>query len=186
MSAFQLNDVQHSQLLIIDQQDRLIGAMPEQPMQDALGNTFRLIKAANLLDVPVILSEQYPKGLGDTHGKISEALEQHDAFEKTCFSCCGAANYADKVAANQRKQLIITGIEAHVCVLQTAFEFQQLAYQVYVVEDATCSRDEQHKQNALDRMRQAGIQVTNHESVVFEWLRDAKHPQFKSISSLLK
>ena len=85
-----------------------------------------------------------------------------------------------------RKQIILAGLEAHVCVLQTALELLHNGYQVYVVEDAICSRKAEHKFYALQRMQQQGITITNYESVLFEWLRDASHPDFRSISGLLR
>lgn len=178
---------QQSQLIIIDQQSRLGAAMPEADWQQVLRHSSRLLQAANALNIPVLLSEQYPKGLGATDAEIKNLLaDNHQRFEKTEFSCCANAAYQQQLINNKHNQLILTGMETHVCVLQTAIEAMDSGFEVFVVEDAVCSRDSSHKHNALQRLRQAGVIITNHESVLFEWMRDARHEQFKFISSLLK
>jgi len=176
-----------SQLLVIDEQTRLAGAMPELEWQQIESNTGRLIKAAAALDVPVIISEQYPKGLGHTVESLKDGLgENSSLFEKTHFSCCQNTDYKKQLISNNRKQLVICGMETHVCILQTAIDALESGFQVFIIADAVCSRDSQHKENALIRLQQAGAIISNHESVLFEWLRDARHEQFKFISSLLK
>ena len=176
-----------SQLLVIDQQTRLAEAMPEAEWQQVKLNSGRLLEAASALDIPVIISEQYPKGLGHTADDIKQkASNSSHYFEKTHFSCYQNTDYKKQLIQNNRKQLIICGMETHVCVLQTAFEAMESGFEVFVIADAVCSRNSEHKNNALMRLQQAGIIISNHESVIFEWLRDAKHEQFKFISSLLK
>ena len=180
-----LVDRTDSVLVVIDIQERLAGAMPTESMSLLTRNTRRLLQAAGLLNVPVLRSEQYPRGLGETVQALRDLLPpgmQH--FEKTSFSCCGAPDFVS--VATQREQIIICGMETHVCVIQTALELSAQGRAVYVVEDAVVSRDPSHKANALARMRQAGIIVTNHESVLFEWLRNARHEHFKAVSGLLK
>lgn len=182
-----LSDAKRSQLLVIDQQTRLAGAMPADAVEQVLQHSSRLIQAAQSLDIPVLVSEQYPKGLGETESLVKQQLDDRaTVFEKTRFSCCGAEGYNQLISKNNRPQLILTGMETHVCVLQTAMDLLTTGYEVFVVEDAVCSRDIMHKNNALQRLQQAGVIISNYESVLFEWLRDAKHPQFKSISALLK
>ena len=97
-----------------------------------------------------------------------------------------ASGFGDALHGLQRRQVILAGMETHICVLQTAFDLHQRGYQVFVVEDACCARSQQRSNNGIARMRRAGITVTHSESVLFEWLRDAAHPQFKAISNLLK
>lgn len=178
---------QQSQLLIIDQQARLASAMYEADWQQVEKNSGRLLQAADALDIPTIISEQYPKGLGATVDSLKELTTENCRFiEKTHFSCCQNNEYKSQLIRNNRKQLIICGIETHVCVLQTAIEAMESGFEVFVIADAVCSRDPEHKQNALSRLQQAGIIISNHESVLFEWLRDAQHEQFKFISGLLK
>jgi nicotinamidase-related amidase len=182
-----LLDVNDSLLLVVDMQSRLLAAMKPLLAKTALENSVKLLTAADLLKVPVLLTEQYPKGLGDTTEAINAALPSFtQRFEKTAFSCCGNEAFNQALLASGCKQIIIIGQEAHVCVLQTAIELMAQGFQVYVVEDAVLSRHEQHKANALQRLQALGIAVTNHESVLFEWLRDAKHAQFKVISALVR
>lgn len=182
-----LLDVNNSLLLIVDMQTRLLAAMKPQLAKAMLDNSVKLLTAANLLKAPVLLTEQYPKGLGVTADSLTDSLPKNaQSFEKTAFSCCGSAAFNQALAASGRKQVIVVGQETHVCVLQTAIELYEQGFQVYVVEDAVCSRQEQHKANALQRLQALGICVTNHESVLFEWLRDAKHAEFKAISELLR
>lgn len=178
---------QHSQLLIIDIQDRLASAMPADVLEKVIQNNNILLNAAKELNIPVIHSEQYPKGLGNTVTEISEQLpESSVSIEKTCFSCSEAEGFHDELAKHKRQQIIITGIESHVCVLQSAIQLQRHGYAVYIVEDAVCSRKKANHKNAIKRLRQSGIIISNVESVLFEWLRDATHPKFKMLSKLIK
>lgn len=182
-----LCDAQHSQLLIIDIQDRLAAAMPADVLEKVVKNNQILLSAANELDIPVVHSEQYPKGLGNTVSAIAEYLpENSQAITKTHFSCSDAPGFNDVIVKHKRQQIIISGIESHVCVLQTALQLQHKGYAVYVVEDAICSRTKSNHKNAIKRLRQSGIVISNVESVLFEWLRDAAHPKFKALSNLIK
>jgi nicotinamidase-related amidase len=176
-----------SQLIIVDVQERLLGAMPAE----GRGRTLRAIstfqQAAKILGVPVTVTEQYPKGLGATHGSIKLGFTPlTETLEKTGFSCCRAEGFVDRLLAQHRRQVVIAGIEAHVCVLQTALDLHAQGYEVFVAEDATCSRNADNHANAMHRLRQAGVIVTNSESVLFEWMGDAAHPHFKIVSGLLK
>lgn len=180
-----LCDVQRSVLLVIDAQTRLLDAMHEA--QDTSHGIALLCQAANLLAVPVIATEQYPKGLGHTDTAVEQALPAGiGKIEKTCFSCCGSADFVSALHHSGREQAVLTGVETHVCVLQTALELQQAGKQVFVIEDAVSSRQPQHKHNALQRLRQAGVIVSNRESLLFEWLRDARHAQFKAVTALIR
>lgn len=182
-----LLNVEQSLLLIVDVQSRLLEAMPPADAQALSDHSVGILKAAALLDVPVLLTEQYPKGLGPTAEIVKQTLPASaQCFEKTVFSCCGSAEFNRALHAAAKNQVVIAGQEAHVCVLQTAFDLLRQGFEVFVVEDAVCSRAAQHKQNALRRMRQAGVGIVNHESVLFEWLRDARHPHFKMISALVR
>lgn len=175
-----------STLVLIDVQTRLAQAMPSACYTAMLRNIGILIQAADKLDVPVFATEQYPAGLGHTVDEIARALPRgSDTFEKTCFSACSQADFADTLAHNERPQVILAGIEAHVCVVQTAVQLRE-KFSVFVVEDAVCSRSEANRANALARLRQAGVIVTNTESVLFEWLRDAKHKHFKTLTQLIR
>lgn len=177
-----------SQLIVIDVQERLAAHMPPRDLAAAVANINRLIDTARLLEVPVILTQQYTQGLGPTLAGIRAHLPLDLAcIEKTSFSCCGAPAFATQLQRHpQRRQLILVGMETHVCVLQTAAGLQQLGYQVWVVGDAVCSRDPANRERALARMAGAGVQVVASESVAFEWLVDSSHARFREVSPLYK
>ena len=175
-----------SQLVVIDVQLKLLDAMPDDERQQVLKSTQVLIKAAAILGVPVNVTEQYPKGLGHSHGSVVELIADRQVIEKTSFSCFKNSEFSKQLASDERRQIVICGIEAHVCVLQTAMDLMDAGYDVFVVEDAVCSRKLTNKHNALQRLQQAGGKITNMESVLFEWLRDAKHDCFKEISTLIR
>jgi len=182
-----LCDNTNSLLFIVDMQERLSSAMPNKIIQHVIKNCQLLTQAANLLGIPVVVSEQYPKGLGNTLSSITASLpESVQIHEKICFSCASNQNISQAIDVLNKKQIIIVGMEAHVCILQTAIELQQKGYQIFIAADSVCSRSKQHYLNALQRLQQAGCVITNYESVCFEWLRDAKHDQFKDVSKLLK
>ena len=178
---------EHSVLIIIDIQAKLVSAMPDKEAMIMVANTLALLEASALMSVPVLLTEQYPKGLGVTDASVANKLpESAQLFEKTGFSCCLAEGFSEALVQTARNQVILVGLETHVCILQSALELQSQGYQVYVVEDAVCSRKIDHKFYALQRLQQQGITLINYESVLFEWLRDAKHPNFKALSGLLR
>lgn len=167
-----------STLVLIDIQERLASVMPAR--ESVVRKVEVLLEAASRLGVPVVVSEQYPKGLGATVPEIAAKVPESSVrIEKTSFSACGAMRLAGS-------QVVLAGMEAHVCVLQTALELAAAGREVFVVADAVCSRTEAHYCNAMDRLRAAGIVVTNSESVIFEWLRDASHEQFRAISKLIR
>ena len=175
------------QLVVVDVQERLAGAMPVDVRTMVLKHAGSLISAAKLLDIPVLVTQQYPKGLGPIESTIQLDLPKNaKVYEKTRFSCCGADGFNEEVLSSHKRQVVLVGMEAHVCVLQTALELQSMDFEVFVVEDAVCSRDGRNHANAMKRLRQAGVVVTNMESVLFEWLRDSTHKHFKVISALMK
>ena len=174
-----------SQLTIIDVQEKLCGAMEPAALAQLVRNCGILLQAARLLDIPVIHTEQYPKGLGRTVADLGPWLTPETAIEKTCFSCCDSGAFVSRLHRD-RPQMILAGMETHVCILQTALQLQESGRRVFVVEDAVLSRSEANKQNALARLRQAGAIVTNTESVVFEWLKVAEGDAFKQISKLIR
>ncbi|NOQ37162.1 MAG: isochorismatase family protein [Methylococcaceae bacterium] len=187
MIPFNILNKDDSVLVIVDLQEKLSASMPTADAALMREHSINLITAANLLDIPILVTEQYPKGLGSTEQAVSNKLTlSASVFEKTSFSCCGAEGFNHALGNSERGQVILVGQETHVCILQTALELQQQGKQVYVVEDAVCSRNTLHKNNALQRMQQQGITVINYESVLFEWLRDAEHPDFKTISAFLR
>ena len=182
-----LIDATKTSLLIVDVQERLLPAMA-----DGAGVVARcsvLLKATALLGVPVAVSEQYPKGLGHTVGGLKAEIGDAPVFEKLNFSCWRDISMRAafiKLHDMGRPQIIIAGIEAHVCVLQSALDLAQAGFGVFVVSDATSSRAESSKALALTRMGQAGIEVINTEMAVFELLGKAGTPEFKELSALIK
>lgn len=182
-----LLDRDDSLLVIVDLQTKLSAVMPPEVASITTENTIRLIEAANNLDIPMLVTEQYPQGLGATEEIVSNNFSlSTPIFDKTGFSCCASNDFCEALQTSERKQVILVGQETHVCILQTALELLQRGHQVFVVADAVSSRNPEHKMNALQRMQQHGVIVTNYESVLFEWLKDASHPQFKVISALLR
>lgn len=176
-----------SALVVVDVQEKLVAAMPPAAGERAVRNCAVLIEAADALGVPVFVTRQYPRGLGDTIATLrAKTPAAAGRFDKTCFSACGAQGFVDAIAASGRRSIVLAGIEAHVCVLQTASELKALGYDVFVPADATASRADDNRLNALDRLRRHGIEIVNAESVLFEWLRDAAHAQFKEVSKLIR
>lgn len=176
-----------SLLLIVDVQEKLTTVMPDKVVNRLRRNAGLLLQAASLFDVPVIATEQYPKGLGKLEDGLTALLPQGSSvYEKTAFSCLAAEGLTKQLSDSGRKQIIITGVEAHICVLQTALELADQDYIVFVVGDAVCSRNRENYENALQRLRHAGIVVIDSESVLFEWVKDAGHEHFKAISKLVQ
>ena len=190
----ELLDANRSILVLIDFQGRLMDMVQRPAM--VLETVRRLLKLADLFAVPVVLTEQYPKGIGPTHPAIREVFDglatPRFFLEKTAFGCCGEAGFEDLLARARpglepgRRQLVVAGIEAHVCVMQTVLELLRSGQQVQLCWDAVSGRGEEYRRHALERMAQAGAVLTNHESVGFEWARDKNHPQFKALSALMK
>ena len=179
-------DAENSLLVIIDVQERLCKVMDDQALQCLIDNTNILIKAATELSVPTLVTEQYVKGLGTTRSEFSEHLGESPRFEKMSFSCCGSEAFTDSIRRSGRRQIIITGMETHVCVLQTALELLDAGYTVHLVQDAVISRTPQNRAVALAVMQQAGAVITCTESVLFQWLKVAGTESFKKLSKLVK
>ena len=179
-----LIDRERSFLLLVDVQDRLLPAMTEPAI--VLRNAGILLKAAARLGVPVLASEQYPRGLGHTMPELASLLPAGATMEKVAFSCLGEAGAADRIASLGRKQAVICGIEAHVCVLQTALDLAAKGYQPFVVRDAVSSRAALSVETALARFQRTGIEVVTTEMVAFEWLARAGTDEFREISRLIR
>lgn len=176
-----------SQLVIIDIQTHLTATMPAKVLARLQRNTGLLLKSAEILGIPVYVTEQYPKGLGNTEPDIVKLLPSDSKrYEKTAFSCAGCEEFLTDINKTGRKQIVLAGMEAHVCILQSAIELHNAGYQVFVAADAVCSRHRENYETALLRLRQAGVIITDAESIIFEWLKDAKNENFKAVQSLLK
>ena len=148
-------------------------------------NVNRLLRGAEILGLETIVTEQYPKGLGNTCKEV-QLPESPNIIEKVCFSCLASDPVNDQLKLTNRKSLILCGVEAHICVLKTALDALQAGYQVHVVADAVSSRTPENKQLALERMRQAGAFITSTEMILFMLLDKAGTDEFKGISKLIK
>ncbi len=184
MASNQTSRAGLSQLIFIDLQTRLLSAMPQEAMQTVIRNCEILAQAATMLEVPVIVSEQYPKGLGNTAPQLLAFLPNIKPVEKLTFSCMAEPKFS-RLLTRDHSQVVIAGMEAHICVLQTALDLQN-SKQVFVAEDAIISRNPANKANALARMREAGCIISNTESIVFEWLGKSDSDAFKAISTLVR
>jgi isochorismate hydrolase len=178
-------NVRYSQIAIVDIQVKLSMAMPADDMKNVIKNSSVLLQAANLMAIPVIVTEQYPQGLGETVQDLAQYLLKSKPIAKTAFSACGEPKFNQQLH-HDKSQIILAGMETHICVLQTALDLFAQGKQVFVVEDAVISRDANNKSNALKRLRSAGCVITNTESVLFEWLGDANHEDFKALSKLIR
>lgn len=168
-------------LLVIDIQERLIPVVHQY--QEVIDNANILLKGMEILGVPVIVTEQYPKGLGNT---CKEILLGDDVkvMEKITFSCL--ANDYIKESVQTKKQIIICGVEAHICVLKTALDLLDEGYEVHLITDAVSSRKNENKQIAVERMKQSGVFVSSTEMILFQLLDKAGTDEFKLISKLIK
>jgi nicotinamidase-related amidase len=173
-------------LIVIDMQERLVPAM--QAPARTIRNARVLIKAAQELAVPVLLTEQYPKGLGSTVPELAKAAAAAKAaiLPKMHFSCMEDPDFAAVFKATGRRQAVIAGMEAHICVMQTAVSLMDQDYEVFVVTDATSSRTLESEKACLDRLQASGAGIVTTEMVVFEWLGQAGTQAFKALLPLIK
>lgn len=179
-----LIDASRSLFLLVDVQEGL-GPVMAEPRQ-VYRNCALLLRAAARLDVPVLASEQYPKGLGATMSELRSLLPEGAAMEKLHFSCAADPAIAERVRQSGRDQIVVAGIEAHVCVTQTALGFKAAGFQVFVAHDACSSRLAVNHAVAMARLAANGIDVMPTESVVFEWLHLAGTAEFKDLIALIK
>jgi nicotinamidase-related amidase len=189
-----LLDSSRSILVVIDEQGKLIEMVHRSRL--VIDATLRLLKLAGMFGVPVVLTEQYPQGLGPTHPEVRaafDALEVPTRFiEKLAFGCCGDVNFEPALAQLRpdlpadKRQIVVAGIETHVCVMQTVLPLLAQGSTVHVCWDAVSGRGEEYRKYGLKRMAQAGAVLTNHESVGFEWARSKEHACFKDMNRLLR
>ena len=170
----------NSCLLLIDAQEKLIHHINQS--EAVIARCEWLMQLATQLDVPQIISEQYPQGLGHTIAPLTAVIPTHAPIDKVHFSCWREPRFKTQLEAINRKQLVLIGIEAHVCVLQSAMDLLAAGFEVFVVVDAVGSRHELDYKYGLKRMKQAGIQLVTAEMVFFEWLEHSKIPGFKELS----
>ena len=171
-------------LLVIDVQEKLTPAIYEKDRM--LLNTLKCIKGARLLDLPVVCTEQYPKGLGNTVAGIREALGEVPVYEKTAFSSCGSEGLLKFFKKQKVKRVLLCGIEAHVCVFQTAVELMKKDFEVIIAADAVSSRKAVDAEQALKNLEKMGATISTFECLFMAFIKDAKHPSFKEMSAVLK
>ncbi len=170
--------------LIIDIQDRLVPAMWEKEV--LLKNCQVLIQGLSELEIPLLVTQQYSKGLGETIPEIKSVISDFSFIEKRNFSCCDELVVIEKLKELDAKNIIICGIESHVCVLQTAVDLKEAGFNPIVVMDCVSSRSKESIETAKERFRFEGIMMTSYESILFELARSSASPEFKAISRLVK
>jgi nicotinamidase-related amidase len=172
-------------LLVIDVQAKLVPAMPHNVYERMRATTAMLVEAARLLDIPVITTEQYPQGIGHTVPELAAACAR-GAIEKTSFGCCGEPAFLATLDQLGRRQVIVTGMEAHVCVYQTVLGLLDAGYHVHLLRDAVCSRRKEDFRAGMTNAAKAGALVVTAEMALFQLLKDSRHEQFRAISRLIK
>jgi nicotinamidase-related amidase len=177
-------NVKDSLAVVIDIQERLFPHIYQH--QKLERNCMILVSGFRELAVPLLVTEQYSKGLGQTIESVKSSLPEYNPLEKMSFSCCGNAAFMDVLKRYNRRNIILCGIEAHVCVLQTAVDLKQTGFQPILVADCTSSRRESDKHIALNRLQQEGVLMTSYESILFELCSESGTPTFKAISNLVK
>ncbi len=184
MEAPKMLTTDETVLVLIDFQERLFPVMHGK--EKLLRNVLKLIEGAKVLEIPVVLTEQYPKGLGPTLPEIKELLPDIKPIEKVCFNCCDEGAFGRSLESLKRKQVLIAGIEAHICVYQTAMALSRDGYEVQVVGDCVSSREPENKLVSLMKMGAAGVSPTTMEMALFELLKVAEGDKFKQISNIVK
>lgn len=175
---------QQSLLHIIDIQERLFNVMNEK--EALIENMVRLLKGIEVLGLPIIWMEQYPQGLGKTIDELGELLHEAKPLEKTCFSSSRMPAFTEKLKDQGRNQVIIMGIETHVCVYQTVSDLLEQGYDVYVVADACSSRTKQNHDYGIRAMESRGAKISTVEMALFELLKETGTEEFRKISRIIK
>lgn len=170
--------------IVVDFQEKLMPVMSDKESLEE--KTCRLAEGMKVLGIPHIVTQQYTKGIGETIPSIAEAVGPFTAIDKISFSCLGNEEFAQQLEAAGRRTAVVCGIEAHICLQQTVLQLLDLGYQVYVPADCVSSRSPRDREQSLARMAAAGAVVTTYESILYELLRDAKAPEFKAISKIVK
>jgi nicotinamidase-related amidase len=178
-------DRKNAVVVVVDVQERLLPAMPPERLQQLFKYTKAMILAAREMGVPVLATEQYPKGLGPTAPQLRELLPAAPLV-KTHFSCGADPAFQRALQETGRKQVIVVGMETHVCVFQTARDLVAQGYDVSVCADAVTSRSDEHRQSGLELIREAGARIHNVESVIFDLLHEAGTDEFRKIAPLVR
>jgi nicotinamidase-related amidase len=175
---------ENSALLIVDIQEKLAVVMKER--ERIVKNNLHLIELAKMIGMPVMVTEQFPKGLGTTVAEIREALPLYRPIEKMTFDCCGQPAFLDELKEHKKSNVVLTGMETHICVLQTCIGLLRGGINVHLVQDAVCSRTKENWKTGVEFMRDAGAVVTSTETVLFQLLKVAGTEEFKKISKRIK
>jgi nicotinamidase-related amidase len=178
-------DAEKAVLVVIDVQERLVPAMPEDIYLRLRNTVAMLVEVAGLLGIPVVTTEQYPKGIGHTVPELAAACNEI-VIEKVSFGCCGEPTFLEALKNTGRTQVLITGMEAHVCVYQTVLGLLEDGYYVHLLRDAICSRNKTDYLAGVANAGQAGAVVTTAETVMFQMLQESTHEQFRAVSKLVK
>ena len=176
--------IEDSLLIMADFQEKLSPALYDS--EKLLKRIELLIRGCRILDIPILAIQQYTKGLGETVQVLKDALGEFEHIEKITFSCYKEPTFVQKLRSSGRKNIIVSGVEAHICIQQTVLDLLAADYNVYVIADCIGSRSENDRIYAESRMRQAGAVLTTAESVLFELLENANHPKRKEITKLVK
>lgn len=176
-----LND---TQLVIIDIQGKLSQIVHES--ERVLYNSRIMIEGCRLLGIPIVWLEQLPEKLGATHPSIAEVLTGLSPIAKSCFSAYANASFVEQLESNNRKQVVLIGIETHICVYQTAVDLLRNGYEVFVIADAVSSRKADNKAIGIEMIRHEGAKILSTEAVLFALMRTAEHPKFRDIAKLVK
>ena len=175
---------ENSLLLIIDVQEKLVKMLEKDDIVKKVSN---LTKTANILSIPVVVTEQYPKGLGSTISEVaSEFPENTSVYEKVSFNALLTDGVLDKIKSYGKKQIVICGIETHICVHQTAAALMNEGFEVFVVKDGCGSRNKYEFKQGIELMQSNGAKISCVEIILFEWLKSAKNPHFKEVQALIK
>lgn len=176
--------VENTMLLVIDIQGNLALAMHDKQL--LFENLKKIIKGAHLLNLPIMVTEQIPEKLGPTLPEIAALFSNTQPIPKSSFSCCGAKHFMKELRAVKRKQVLITGIESHVCVYQTALDLIDLGYEVHLVADCVSSRTAENRSIAIERMKNEGVKLSCTEMALFELLQIAEGDRFREIIKVVK
>jgi len=178
-------NVDNTALLVIDVQGKLAQLMYQK--DNLFANLEKIIRGAQVLEIPIIWTEQVPEKLGQTTPAIAELLvKSAEPISKASFSCCGIEPFMTELQALQRRQILISGIETHICVYQTAVDLLDMGYEVQIVADAVSSRTAENRQIGLERLKEIGAIITNTEMALFELLRIAEGDKFRQITKIVK
>lgn len=178
-------NINNSLILIIDIQEKLLKAAYNS--EELLKNAKSIVLAAKILNIPILFTEQYPKGLGSTVEALKIVAPENSVYmEKTSFSALDNEEIFNFLKNSGKKQIILFGIETHICVSQTAAALKRNGYDIFFVEDASSSRAQKQHNAGIERIKTCGVEIITAEIALFEWLKTSKHPNFKEIQALIK